>query len=295
MQEIASCGEVSRRVQSVLLLTDGNANKGIRKADDILSEMKKTVPKFAGNCRHVHTFGVGHVHDSTLLDEISTAGNGHYYYIDSGEKIVDAFAKCVGGLLSVIGENLTLEMQTVNGTTISEVHSVHGNADEQKDADSCVLKMGDIQLHEQATVLMKLCLPETRENQDNVLNVHLNYFDMKQISEKNIPAHLTVRRSNSNKGIPKQFVKEQRDRAKIVEAFKCAYAHASTGKMVEAKTVLKDAMEKTILKDAMATPQSKMQTLHEDMMKGLRALDSDDERHAQHYMLSKMHSGCPIS
>ena len=44
MQEIASCGEVSRRVQSVLLLTDGNANKGIRKADDILSEMKKTVP-----------------------------------------------------------------------------------------------------------------------------------------------------------------------------------------------------------------------------------------------------------
>ena len=67
-----------------------------------------------------------------------------------------------------------------------------------RDADSCVLKMGDIQLHEQATVLMKLCLPETRENQDNVLNVHLNYFDMKQISEKNIPAHLTVRRSSKD-------------------------------------------------------------------------------------------------
>ena len=50
--------------------------------------------KFAGNCRHVHTFGVGHVHDSTLLDEISTAGNGHYYYIDSGEKVYNEPITC---------------------------------------------------------------------------------------------------------------------------------------------------------------------------------------------------------
>ena len=50
MLEITSCGEVSGRVQSVLLLTDGNANKGIRKADDILSEMKKTVRE------HNHNF-----------------------------------------------------------------------------------------------------------------------------------------------------------------------------------------------------------------------------------------------
>ena len=32
----------------------------------------------------------------------------------------------------MIGANLSLEVKTVNGTTISEVHSVHGNADEQK-------------------------------------------------------------------------------------------------------------------------------------------------------------------
>jgi hypothetical protein len=280
MQEIASCGEVSRRVQSVLLLTDGNANKGIRKADDILSEMKKTVPKFAGNCRHVHTFGVGHVHDSTLLDEISTAGNGHYYYIDSGEKIVDAFAKCVGGLLSVIGENLTLEMQTVNGTTISEVHSVHWNPDNKKDTDSCVLKLGDIHLREQKTILLKLCLPKLKEN---VINIHLEYFDMKQ-SSKDTTAILTVRRSDGPNGTPKPFVDEQRERAKVAEAFKNAHAHACTGKLVEAKTVLKDTMTYVHSK-----------ALHDELTEGLVALDSDDPRHAQHYMLSKMHSGCPIS
>ena len=47
-------------------------------------------------------------------------------------QIVDAFAKCVGGLLSVIGENLTLKMETEKGTTISEVHSVHWNPDNRK-------------------------------------------------------------------------------------------------------------------------------------------------------------------
>ena len=43
MQEIASRGKDSGRVQSVLLLTDGIANEGIYKTDGILDEMKKRV------------------------------------------------------------------------------------------------------------------------------------------------------------------------------------------------------------------------------------------------------------
>jgi Mg-chelatase subunit ChlD len=277
MQEIASRGKDSGRVQSVLLLTDGIANEGIYKTDGILNEMRKS--NFAGT---VNTFGVGRDHDSSLLHKISSETKGSYYYIesDSEEKIVGAFANCVGGLLSVIGANLSLEVKTVDGTTISEVHSVHWNPDNKKDTDSCVLKLGDIHLREQKTILLKLCLPKLKEN---VINIHLEYFDMKQ-SSKDTTAILTVRRSDGPNGTPKPFVDEQRERAKVAEAFKNAHAHACTGKLVEAKTVLKDTMTYVHSK-----------ALHDELTEGLVALDSDDPRHAQHYMLSKMHSGCPIS
>ena len=55
-----------------------------------------------------------------------------YQYTVQLLQIVDAFARCVGGLLSVIGANLSYEISTTNGTTISEVHSVHWNSDNKK-------------------------------------------------------------------------------------------------------------------------------------------------------------------
>ena len=63
-----------------------------------------------------------------------------------------------------------------------------------RDTDSCVLKLGDIHLREQKTILLKLCLPKLKEN---VINIHLEYFDMKQ-SSKDTTAILTVRRSGKN-------------------------------------------------------------------------------------------------
>lgn len=35
----------------------------------------------------VYTFGFGSDHDSSLLEAISTQGDGVYYYIDSNEKV----------------------------------------------------------------------------------------------------------------------------------------------------------------------------------------------------------------
>ena len=68
---------------------------------------------------------------SMMCTNIKYAGHPYtqYQYTVQLLQIVDAFARCVGGLLSVIGANLSLRINTTNGTTISEVHSVHWNSD----------------------------------------------------------------------------------------------------------------------------------------------------------------------
>ena len=62
-----------------------------------------------------------------------------------------------------------------------------------------MLKLGDIHLREEKTVLLKLILPGTKNSQHTTLNIHLNYFDMRQISEKEIPkVDLTVTRKGKD-------------------------------------------------------------------------------------------------
>ena len=38
-------------------------------------------------------------------------------------KIPESFADCLGGLLSVMGQNLSLQLEVLAGNTVSEVHA----------------------------------------------------------------------------------------------------------------------------------------------------------------------------
>ncbi|KAL5515927.1 hypothetical protein EMCRGX_G001172 [Ephydatia muelleri] len=94
MEEIAyNSGSEKAKVQSVLLLTDGLANQGVRTKDGILAEMmriqnpqgeKVAKQEFDGT---VYTFGFGADHDAGMLAAISTQGGGVYYFIDTNEKV----------------------------------------------------------------------------------------------------------------------------------------------------------------------------------------------------------------
>ena len=49
----------------------------------------------------VFTVGYGGEHDADLLQGVSEAGNGLFYYIDNADSIPESFCDCLGGLLSV--------------------------------------------------------------------------------------------------------------------------------------------------------------------------------------------------
>ena len=99
--------------------------------------VKNVLSQFDGT---VYTFGFGSDHDATLLEAISTQGGGVYYYIDSNEKvwvyqnyphnnsntftqIPEAFADCLGGLVSVMGQNLSLKLETIGNNSFKAVHA----------------------------------------------------------------------------------------------------------------------------------------------------------------------------
>jgi uncharacterized protein YegL len=98
-------------VCSILLFTDGLANHGITKTPDILRAMDKMDLKSS----NLFTFGFGKDHDANMLRPIAEAGHGLYYYIEKEDEIPNSFADCIGGLLSVVAQNIKLIVKA-NGT-----------------------------------------------------------------------------------------------------------------------------------------------------------------------------------
>jgi len=102
-------------VASLLLLTDGYANRGLKSAKQIKAAMtnpkynqpvanakpsgfssKELVDTEPGIPCTVYTFGFGSTHNSSLLSEISEFGDGVYYYIEDKDCVSDNFADCLG-------------------------------------------------------------------------------------------------------------------------------------------------------------------------------------------------------
>src|SRR4029078_8383113 len=82
-------------VDRVLLLTDGLANKGISDP----RELTRNAAELRARGVSTTTFGVGNDFDEALLQAMSDAGGGHFYYIASATQIRDHIASEVGETL----------------------------------------------------------------------------------------------------------------------------------------------------------------------------------------------------
>ncbi|WP_411023107.1 hypothetical protein, partial [Salmonella sp. s51228] len=121
--------------------------------------------KFEGT---VYTFGFGADHNAELLKEISDAQNGVYYFIDTAEKVPESFANCLGGLLSTVGQNISLKVEMKNDAVIKEL-TAKNTAKFNETKTEAEVALGDLQSEEQRDVLLEICIPISDETTTNKL------------------------------------------------------------------------------------------------------------------------------
>ena len=102
-------------VHRVLLLTDGLANQGITDP----GELSRHAAELRARGVSTTTFGVGEDFDETLLQSMSDAGGGHFYFIGRPEQITDLIASEVGELLAIVARETTIEITAPEGITIT--------------------------------------------------------------------------------------------------------------------------------------------------------------------------------
>lgn len=93
------------QVTGVMLLTDGLDNSGTFDGPAVENYFNSCKEILQNDEFTLHTFGYGHDHDAALMEQIATLNGGNFYYVSNLETVSDTFVDCLGGLLSVIGQN----------------------------------------------------------------------------------------------------------------------------------------------------------------------------------------------
>jgi hypothetical protein len=237
-------------VKTVLLMTDGQANNGLRSADEMVPVLTNMLK---GSGIAVHTFGYGSDHDSDFLRKISTAGNGSYYFVEGVDDIRSAFGDCLGGMLSVVAQNLTVELEPLNGAVITKVH--HKNAitfPGENGVQKYRVPFADLYGEEQRDVLVSMKLKSGQAIKDSLspegqlLRATLRYIDV--LAGKPSTSSVTVGVSRAANVDPKDQIQNQKlslqsTRLRVADTLEVAKASAERGDLKKARSLIEATRE----------------------------------------------------
>jgi Ca-activated chloride channel homolog len=129
-------------VNRVLLLSDGLANVGITKTQNLEHGIT------------ISTFGLGLDYNENLMTNIAENGSGNYYFIRTPEEISSIFQKELRGLLNVVAQNATLTIDLPTGLVLTKVFGYTF----ERSGDRVTINFRDIFSGETKAVLLKFAV-----------------------------------------------------------------------------------------------------------------------------------------
>lgn len=179
-------------VASIILLSDGqdtytvngSSNSGGRQNQ---SSYELLLPKSihggeanSGVKTPVHAFGFGTDHDASSMHSISEISGGTFSFIETEGVIQDAFAQCIGGLLSVVVKGAQVILESVNTNVL--LRSLKAGSYKNylmADGKSGCIDVGDLYADEERDFLVSVNIPTelTSSNQTSLFKVRCHYTD----------------------------------------------------------------------------------------------------------------------
>ncbi|KAJ6311515.1 hypothetical protein OIU77_013303 [Salix suchowensis] len=192
----------------------------------------------------VHTFGFGADHDASSMHSISEISGGTFSFIETEAVIQDAFAQCIGGLLSVVVQELQVGVECMHPSVhLGALKAGSYPSRVMADARSGFIDVGDLYADEERDFLVSVNVPaESSRNQTSLLKVRCAYRDpltneMATLESEEIKLE---RPEISGEAIVSIEVDRQRNRFQAAEAMSLARTTAERGDLAGAASILEN-------------------------------------------------------
>lgn len=240
-------------VTSIILLSDGqdtytvNSSGGNQHQPDYYLLLPLTIHNENSSSFRipVHTFGFGADHDASLMHSISEISGGTFSFIETESVIQDAFAQCIGGLLSVTVKDLKMSIECVNAAVkLGTLKAGSYPNRVTSDGHMGTIDVGDLYADEERDFLVFINVPvETSSNETPLLKVRCVYNDPLTKQSVTLESNeVKIRRAEvageeNNASIE---VDRQQNRLRAAEAMALARTAAEKGELVGAASILEN-------------------------------------------------------
>lgn len=238
-------------VGSIILLSDGqdtytvngSSNSGGRKNqlnyELLLPHSIHSGDGSSGIKTPVHAFGFGTDHDASSMHSISEISGGTFSFIETEGVIQDAFAQCIGGLLSVVVKDARVILESANpkvvlGSLKAGSYKNHLMAD----GKSGCIDVGDLYADEERDFLVSVNIPtELTFNETSLFKVRCHYTDpltKETVNLENLDVEIKRPENLSEKVVVSIEVDRQKNRLQAAEAMVKARTAAEEGDLAQA-------------------------------------------------------------
>ncbi|XP_044378411.1 uncharacterized protein [Triticum aestivum] len=254
-------------VSSVVLLSDGQDNyimmrhqesSGVQ-ANDYEDLVPPTFARTGADgewSASIHTFGFGNDHDATAMHVIAEATGGTFSFVENEAMIQDAFAQCIGGLLSVVVQEARIAVACVHpGVRVMSVKSGSYESRIDEDGRAATVWVGELYADEERRFLLILTVPRAEATDGDttaLLNVSFSCRDAATGMDVNVSAKDTLVARPEHAVDAKRSVEVERERVRVdaAEDIAAARAAAERGEHQEAVAILKNRQRAVALSEA---------------------------------------------
>lgn len=169
---------VARHGGTILVVSDGHVNAGVRDVDEFASLSAKAY----GDAIVTSTLGYGRGYDETLLAAIARAGSGNHVFADNPDAAGAAIAGEVDGLLDKVVQALSL---TVKFEPAVEFLRLYNDLPASQIGDGQVMiELGDLYSEETRKILLKFKVPALSDlGLAKIASLELSYVELPGLVE----------------------------------------------------------------------------------------------------------------
>ncbi|KAL1542717.1 E3 ubiquitin-protein ligase WAV3-like [Salvia divinorum] len=241
-------------VSSIILLSDGQdtytttppTGGNTRSDQQSLLPASMHMNNASGLHIPVHAFGFGADHDAVSMHSISETSGGTFSFIEAENVIQDAFAQCIGGLLSVVVQELRVEIECVD--PMLQLRGIKSGSYKNILAShkrKGTIEVGDLYAEEERDFLVTTDIPTTQSSSNEMPLIKVKCVYKHPISKNLVTLdsanEVTIQRPVVAGSVVVSIeVDKQRNRLQSAEAMAEARCAAEEGDLASAVAVLEN-------------------------------------------------------
>ncbi|KAE9589154.1 putative VWA-Hint protein, Vwaint [Lupinus albus] len=236
-------------VASIILLSDGQDNYTVNGSgsDQPQPNYQLLLPTSISGCDSfqvpVHAFGFGTDHDALSMHSISEASGGTFSFIETEFVLQDAFAQCIGGLLSVIVQELQVGIECIHqDLCLVSIKAGSYPSRVMATGREGFIDVGDLYADEGRDFLVSVNVPATSDNETSLIKVKCFYKDpLTQETMTLESEEVKIERPGTEVDVKMSLeVDRQRNRLQAAEAMAQARFAAEQGNLTGAVSILEN-------------------------------------------------------